>query len=260
MPIRVNRGLNITMSPLPQRKKSPEELAALRESLGIPPEPAKASPDSDNPDAPPNPDHPPDTPESATPAFAPSPETESTPSPEPPDDSPPAPPEETPPTPLAPRSLRKSCGLIVDQPKGQTSRGYANAIPTRRRTDQELKEIRRTALTSPDPTTVVARRLAHPVTLFAFYCLTLFGIAIGFAGVAIGQTSPIDLPYPWLRDWVKSDAYIHHLFAIFATTAAIMLICAAWLAIFRPISRHHAGFLFLIALLTLTFSSVFCYF
>ena len=248
------------MSPLPQRKKSPEELASLRESLGIPPDsPASPPPDPGNPATPPNSDSPPDTSEPTTPKFAPSPEAAPTTSSSPHADSPPAAPEK-PPTPLAPQSLRKSNGLIVDRPKGQTSRSDANAIPTRRRTDQELKEIRRAALISPNPTTVVTRKLAHPITLFAIYCIALSGIVIGFAGVAVGQASPIDLPYPWLRDWVKSATFIHQLFAIFATTAAIMLLCAAWLAIFRPISRHHAGFLFLIAILTLAFSAVFCYF
>lgn len=237
------------MSPLPQQKKSPEELAALRESLGIP-------------ESPPNPPTPPTTeftsPENPPPTEPepPAPLAEPEPSPEPEPDTEPTP--TTPPS--APHSLRKSAGLIVDYPKGQTSHGDTNSIPARRRTERELMELRRAALTSPNPTTVVTKKIASPLTLLIFYGIAILGLSLGLIGFAASQVSPIDLPFHFLRDWVKSDLFIHQLFAIFATTAALMLLCAAWLAACRPISRHHAGFLLLFAILILSFASVFCYF
>lgn len=263
------------MSPLPERRKTPEELAELRESLGIPaaspgnpppsPAPEETPPEESASKPPatekyrPRPGEPaPGVPEKV--ATSSRPESAESPS----EDA-----EAKDSDPLevvrvrprgAPTSLRKSAGLVVDRPKGQTARGEPGVLPTRRRSERELMELRRRAGGPPAPTAVVANKLAAPLTLLIFYGAAVLGLTAGGLGILVAAVEPMRLPFDFLRRWAGSDAFPVGLFAVFAVAAGIMLACAAWLAVFRPLSRHHAGFLTILALLTLVFSALHCFF
>ena len=241
------------MSLLPQRKKSPEEIAKLRESLGIP----GTLPD-ENEASSPNP---------ATSAFAPPvdtivpahheaavihpPETAPlAPLPEPP---PPGPkpvhslkrseripalpieqaapdPEPSPHLPKPVRSLRKSEQIpVLITPPAEPAPD--SKLPFHRHSDKELNEIRRRealALLNAAPNPKLA--VAHPAIIAPGYILAVTG----------------------------ASCFYFYEFPMEATAgcSAAALLIAGFIFLRRPISRHHAAFIAVIALFVIVFGAL----
>lgn len=177
------------MNPLPQRKKSAGEIAKLRESLGIP----GAVP----PAAPPVP------PEASTgepQATAADPSTGD----------------------LKPvRSLRKSERLPAPEKRPAPADGEAK-LPTRRRTDRELNELRRRAAMQTRPPIAHLQSItAHPLLLGLGYVLALAG---GVGGLLIAAYI-----------FRKKPRSTHH--AGFMVTLAVFAIVSGVLYFF-PQLRH----------------------
>jgi hypothetical protein len=229
------------MSLLPQRKKSPEEIARLRESFGVPS-------DADSPEIPTPPAaetlvshiHQADVVhESAPAALAPMPGPKPTHSlkrserqPTPPANPEPETPPAAPTTRLEPkpvRSLKKSEQAPV-KPRPETDE--RGKIPYRRHSDEELQEIRRReALATlntapPDPKLFPA----HPVM-----------IAPGYLLAAAGAACFVFDNYP---------------LAATAACAAAALLHAAAIVLRRPLSRHHAAFISILALFVIVFGAL----
>lgn len=238
------------MSPLPERRKTPEELAALRQSLGIPAEaPVVASEES-----------PVEVPLSGPPevVVAELPELEVGVTEES---------EEVESTELGEevvkvvrprpvRSLRKSAGLSVDQPKGRIARGDSGVIPAKRHSDDELNQIRRESQLTPSVGDILPKA-AHAGVLLLLYGLILLSVLIVGLG-AICQSIPIsDLPFEWLMVASQKDSFPMVLFGILAVGAVVLLLGAGWVAWARPLSRHHAGFMTIIAVLVLVFGTLY---
>lgn len=227
------------MSLLPQRKKSPEEIARLRESFGVP-----SDADSQEIPAPPAAEtlvshiHQADIVHESEPAaLAPMP------GPKVPhslkrSERPPAPPAKSEPPPAAPttrlepkpvRSLKKSEQAPVTPRRETDERGK---IPYRRHSDEELQEIRRReALATlntapPDPKLFPA----HPVI-----------IAPGYLLAAAGAACFVFDDYP---------------LAATAACAAAALLHAAAIVLKRPLSRHHAAFISILALFVIVFGAL----
>lgn len=241
------------MSHLPQRKKTAEEIAKLRENLGVPTlqdaeseKPVAAAPDTLVPEpheasivhhpAEPAPDTlvsnhhesivvhhaaPPETaPEvSENPADAPDeePETVSAPVPH---------------LPKPVRSLKKSEQVPVLTPAPAKSAANSK-LPTKRHSDKELAEIRRRdtmemTTTPPQPNPKLAA--AHPALIIPGY---LFAVA--------GATCFVSYDFPM---------------AATASCTAAALLIAGFIFLRKPISRHHAGFIAMIALFVLIFGTL----
>ncbi len=231
---------------IPQKKKTPEEIAALREGLGIP-------------DAPPAPGAPRQRPAPlpaidaapANPAPAPK-KIESAPAPPPvldpahPDappstdlrepvvhlDLPPAPVSKETPEPLPPQhSLRKHELPLAPAPAVTRK----TALPTGRHDDKDIAEIRRRdALQNlsshvPDPGAHLKKMTAGLFLLIPAY---LCAFAAGFVA--------------WKR--------VHHVTPIGLLVIAAIL--AIYIFIAKKRSRHHSAFLAIIILLTLVFAGL----
>lgn len=208
------------MSSLPQRKKTAEEIAQLRESLGVSPSPAATPHPSAAPHA------------VAAPQFAAAPHAAAQPS-EPQFarewDAAEA-------IPRAPRpikhvrSLKKSERAPIEIKPVQSNEH--SKLPTRRRSHEELVEMKhREALAlldqqAPNPKLIPA----HPAWIAPGY---LF--AIGGASCFVFDE------FPWI-----------------ATAACVgcALIIALSLYLKRPISKHHAGFIAVISLFVTVFGSL----
>lgn len=247
------------MSLLPERKKSADEIAKLREALGIggPPPPADsietpaelpaaiAVPEpviSVKADKPPVEKSPP------APPLAPLPVLE-THEPKavrslkrseripvlPVDDA--APPPPTPdadplPGPKAVRSLRKSEQVpLAAAPEPSPD----SKLPHHRHNDHELNEIRRrealAKLATPPPP---ARLAAHLGTIVPGY------LSAVVAGV-----------YFWAWDIARQDPWIT------AGCAALALVIAGFIYVKRPFSRHHAAFIGVVALFAVVFAALY---
>lgn len=228
------------MSLLPQRKKSPEEIARLRESFGVPSggdpqeiptppagetlvshihqadivhesEPAALAPM-------PGPKVPHSLKRSERPPAAAKTE---------PDSSPAAPTARLEPKPV--RSLKKSEQAPAALRPEIDERGK---IPYRRHSDKELQEIRRrealaTLNTAPPDTKFFP---AHPVA-----------IAPGYLLAAAGAACFVFDDYP---------------LAATAACAAAALLHAAAIVLKRPLSRHHAAFIAILALFVIVFGAL----
>lgn len=209
------------MNPLPQRKKSPEEIAHLRESLGIRPLPETTLPDEEA--------H----------VEAPSP--------------PPAPvalDEAVALTPLASshhrpiRSFKKSEQLPA--PAGPPAPSAAiGKIPAHRHSQQELAEARRRdALEVMTHGTYQLPKAAHPALLAIGYVLAIGGAAA-----------------PFLLDCISRIVGSYTLSAscgggyhVLTAASLAALPVAALIHVKRTLSRHHAAFIAVIAFFALVFA------
>ncbi|HEY1121001.1 MAG TPA: hypothetical protein VGE67_05355 [Haloferula sp.] len=231
---------------LPQRRKSAEEIAKLRESLGIPgeaqEEAAGATEDADV-DAP-----------------APEPSSEaandeegkavaSTATPKAPEKA-----KEKSSVPMRQvRSLRKSEQKPVEFSKVETK----NGIPVRRHEDRELMEMRRIQAAPPDTTIAYMQQLAAPWPLVILgYLFPLVGAACGlFAAISPKMPEP-DLSYAWLIKLSRAPWLGKAGFGALAACCAIGLLFAGWFFLKKPRSRHHAGFIVGIAILIAVFGII----
>ncbi len=241
------------MSFLPQRKKSAEEIAKLRESLGVPGSPGAAEPDPETPpppapeadviipshheaavvhETPPEPEEP-ARPLPAPASFAPHethslkrseretrpPETQSLPEPE------------TARKPKVVKSLRKSERGPISVATHAAEPQRDSKLPFHRHSDREIAEIRRReALAGMAPPPNPRLAVAHPALIIPGYLLAVAG----------------------------ASCFFFYQFTVQATAvcAGAALLIAAFIFLKKPISRHHAAFIAMIALLVIVFGAL----
>ena len=234
------------MSLLPQHKKSAAEIAQLRESLGIP-----ALPTEDAPAAAAEPQFmaPPPAPSPHTPPPGPKPvhslkRSERLPVllPEPLQPAAAAAPVPTdltdggtqePPVQVLKtvRSLRKSEQGPLSPPTPAESAAESN-LPFHRHSDKELQAIRRRealAMLTPVPNPRLAA--AHPGLLVP-----------GYLGALVGAASIYFYQQPLL---------------VSAPCVTVSLLVATFIALKKPISRHHAAFIAVICLFVIVFGALY---
>lgn len=214
------------MSELPQRRKSQEEIAQLRESMGVPVNPPAAVKIETTP-AIPIVSEPLPTPasrqvrslkKSEQIAVMPAVIAEAFPS----FTKAPAPPKPV-------RSLRKS-EQITPSPKAPRFSSHSN-LPGHRHSDRELKEIRRQAAIQSQTHSVPPKPLrAHPSLYAPGYLLALAG------GICIYQNLRYYMP-------------------LACAVAAVALACFVFFQ--RPHSRHHAAFISIGALFLIIFGALY---
>lgn len=207
------------MSFLPQRKKSSEEIAKLRETFGIP-----ASPNPSNKPAAPN--NPPAAPVPAADLHRDA--TPAAPAPAPAEVPPPA---DADPRPA--RTFRKSEPAIA-RTAGPVSHGRA-ALPVRRHSQQELDACRRHEITTLQPPPANPKLTpAHPLVLVVGYLAALAGA----------------LPLVWPLTWTTLPITVP------ATCVACALLVALYVFRRKPLSSHHAGFIAVICLFVSVFGAL----
>ena len=231
---------------LPQRRKSAEEIAKLRESLGIPGEAQEEA-------------------EAAEDTAIDPPEAESSSAPAKDEDEGRAPSKTT--TPEVPeiarekssaparqvRSLRKSEQKPLEFSKVETKSG----IPVRRHDDRELMEMRRIQAAPPDTAITYIQHLAAPWPLVVLgYLFPLVGAACGLFAAISPKTPEPDLQYQWLMDLSRAPWLGKAGFGALVACCVIGLSFAAWFALKKPRSRHHAGFIVIIAVLIAVFGII----
>lgn len=215
---------------LPQRRKSAEEIAKLRESMGVPGAVAPQVP--------------------AAPEAPVVPEAAAEPVPEPP--PPPSTTARIRPEPKPVRSLRKSerAPVVVRSPDLRDDA----AIPIRRKSERELMELRRIQQPQPDQSLAHLRRMEVPWPVIALgYLFPLAGALLGgFAALAPGVMES-DFPALWMgtlsrQPWLETAGI-----AALAVFCGLGFTLSGWFAWKKPRSRHHAGFIGLLSLLVLVF-------
>lgn len=214
---------------LPQRRKSAEEIAKLRESLGIPGEA-----------------------EEGAAAL----ESESSPAPVEPEDiaADTLAPLERPALPARKvRSLRKSEQKPVElSPVEKT-----NGLPVRRHDERELMEIRRIQATPPDKAIAHIHHLAAPWPLVVLgYLLPLAGALSGWFAAWSPDVPEPDFPADWIADLSRAPWLGLAGFVTLAAGCVLGLAAAGWFAWKKPRSRHHAGFITIIAVLIAVFGLI----
>ena len=202
---------------IPQKKKTPEEIAALREELGMPP-PA---------------------PEPAAPSPPPSPPLSQPPAPAPVADAEPVVHLDLPPLPAPPRivepkpvhSLRKHDLPLAPAPAST----HRTELPAKRHDSRDISQIRKrealAALQQPgmDPAAYLRKQTASPFLYVPGYLLAIA------AGITAYQSFHYITP---------------------ATLLAISSIIMIFIALRKPRSRHHAALLFIAVFLTFVFGAL----
>lgn len=271
------------MSLLPQRKKSPAEIAQLRESLGIPGvAPGEQAATSTQPPATAAPDRPIHAPRLLTesPSNAPADPARIPASPAPvhhgpkpvhslkrsertpilPLAQPPSVEQDT--TSPAPhpvifkpgRSLRKSEPPLLPAMPHAVPHAESN-LPQSRHDEQELAEIRRReALAMLVP-------VAHPKLVAAHPALIIPGYLIALAGASPAALELCSIVFFPPLDAVplrgaSSFAFASLPITIPACCAAIALFIAGFIALKKPLSRHHAAFIAVITLFVIVFGAL----
>ena len=232
---------------LPQRRKSAEEIAKLRESLGIPGEGQEEAASATEEAAVDSP-----TTEAPSPAAKEKDEGKAaagTATPKAPEEA-----KEKSSVPMRQvRSLRKSEQKPVEFSKVETK----NGIPVRRHDDRELMEMRRIQAAPPDTTIAYMQQLAAPWPLVVLgYLFPLVGGACGlFAAISPKMPEP-DLQYVWLMNLSRAPWLNKAGFGALIACCTIGLLFAGWFFLKKPRSRHHAGFIVGIAVLIAVFGII----
>ncbi len=205
------------MSSLPQRKKNAEEIAQLRDQLGVPPsvasDPAPATLESAQPSAP---------------SPAPAEQTRAQPSAEPRPSLEPIPDFEAALTPTQDFGFTKTISH-----EERVAEEQASKLPVKRHSPEELDDLRRREM--------LTQLNAEPPTNFKFTGAHPALIILGYLMASAGATSFWIMTYPWQ--------------AVAGGCAAALLL-AGFIALRRPVSRHHAGFISAIALITGVFATI----
>jgi hypothetical protein len=232
---------------LPQRRKSAEEIAKLRESLGIPgeeqeeSEPANDAVDSPVIEVPSDPSGrvQDEEPVAATATLKVSEKEETA--------------EQRAVPARRVRSLRKSEQKPAELSQVETK----NGIPVRRHDERELQEIRRIQATPPEKSIAYIQHLAAPWPLVVLgYLFPMVGAACGLFATFSPKITEPDLQYQWLIDLSRAPWLDKAGFAALTACCAIGLAFAAWFALKKPRSRHHAGFIVIIAVLIAVFGLI----
>lgn len=212
---------------LPQRRKSPEEIAKLRESMGLPVAPAT-----------------PEEPSDATDLF-----------------STPAVDEELPPPPPPKRvrSLRKSEQGPVERRQVPVRPAAGGApIPVRKHSDKELAAMRVQAAAPPEKSIHHLQHLAAPKPLsFAGYALCFAGALAAWLSKWTPTLTPGDFPMEWMAEISRHPATPSAGLGLLIGCCALSLLISGWIAWKKPRSRHHAGFITILAVLVLAFGIVY---
>lgn len=221
---------------IPDKKKTPEEIAALREELGIPGAPENTA--SQSP-APPRTEPEPKQPEKVKPKPAPvldPAHPDATPSPSGADpvvhlDLPPATAPEKKPEAIKTHSLRKNELPLAPAPTVTRK----TTLPTHRHDPRDIAEIRRReAIASlaekpQDPAIHLKKITAHPVLLAPAY---LLAFAAAFAA--------------WHRAFYAAPLVL----------ISLSILLTVYIFICKKRSRHHAAILTIIIVMTLTFGGL----
>lgn len=252
---------------LPQRRKSAEEIAKLRESMGIPGA------------APAEPEAPPAAPEPAqapAPAVGKSPEKKKAttqrrrePVAPPPADAEAmameAPVIEEPITPRLPkpvRSLRKSeQGIVERAPSDRAvipvARVEGTPLPQRRHNERELMELRRVQSAPPDQSVFHLKQLAARwYWVVLAYLLPLLGMLCAFLAHWLPDVPAPEFPTIAMAEFSRAPWLGKLGFWLLAGFCTLGLLMAGWFAWKKPRSRHHASFIAIIGLLILVFGII----
>jgi hypothetical protein len=236
---------------LPERRKSAEEIAKLREAMGIPgaaPEEADGSPEQG---------------QASSLASLP-PETRETP-PRQADPPAPAPSETTVSAPAAGpleprRPIHKSVRSLRKSEQGPVTasalpRDSVPVLPTHRHSERELMELRRTQATPPDQSIAYIKNLAVAWPLVALgYLLPLGGALLGWLSVWTPTLIEPDFPAMWMADLSRKPWLPSAGLASLVVLCVMGLLLAGWFAWKKPRSRHHAGFITIISVFTVVFA------
>ena len=222
---------------LPERRKSAEEIAKLRESIGVP---GNESPALEQPPEPAVP---------VTDVFKPAPEPEAGARPV----------AEEAPRPAGPkpvRSLRKS----EQKPRNRKRTPVVPSdtpIPVRRHSEQELMDMRRVQATPPEQAIAWVQQLAAPWPVVVFgYLLPLAGALLGWFAAASPQIPEPNFPADWLADLSREPWLAKAGFGVLVGLCALAFAMAGWIGLKKPRSRHHAGFICIIAVLVAVFGLI----
>ena len=189
------------MTPLPQRKKTAEEIAQLRDQLGVPPGVEGQQVEQVAKTATSKPPSPPAGQVTASPQSD---------------------------LWLPPPNYPEAMG-----PKSPAPQADRRKLPAKRHSNEELEEMHRREMLSkinePAPTNIKFMA-AHPALIAAGYLLA----ASGLCGFWIKT-------YPWIAIIIGS---------------ALALAISGFMAVRRPVSRHHAGFISVISVLVGVFGTI----
>jgi len=226
---------------LPQRRKSAEEIAKLRESMGIPGVAAEAEAATEPAGAG-------DRIDVVDPVDGVDGEEEFK--------------REAVVEPLPPaapkpvRSLRKSERKVVERLPSKPAVDAAG-IPIRRRTDDELMEMRRIQATPPDQSIAHIQQMAVPWPVIALgYLLPLFGALCAWFAVWSPGVPPMDFPAEWIGDLSRQPWLAKGGLGALGLFGGLAFALAGWIAWKKPRSRHHGGFISIITLLVLVFGII----
>jgi uncharacterized membrane protein YozB (DUF420 family) len=94
--------------------------------------------------------------------------------------------------------------------------------------------------------------------MILFYLLALVAVALLLMeSLWFSKAQPFDLPFEWLGRVVEAEWYPSTIMGLIGGVSAGVLLIAGWVAWRRPLSRHHAGFMTIIAVLVLVFGTLY---
>ena len=151
------------------------------------------------------------------------------------------------------RSLRKSERKAVERTR-LVAPAEATGIPVKRHSDGELLEMRRIQATPPDQSIAHIQHMTVPWPVIALgYLLPLCGAMCGWFSVWSPGVPPMDFPAEWIGDLSRQPWLVKAGLGSLGLFGGLAFALAGWIAWKKPRSRHHGGFISIITLLVLVF-------
>jgi hypothetical protein len=221
---------------LPQRRKTAEEIAKLREAMGVPGTEGVAMEEEQQPvagDARP-----------AAPAPAPIPEQPVLPA--------------EPRAPKIVKSLRKSERVPLDVEAIARRAASDHVIPVMKHSERDLMDLRQKTAAPPEKSITFINSLAASLWIvIPMYLLTVLAFLAAWSSKALNKVTPMDFPADWIADLFTSKSAPEIGKWLMIALCGLALAIAGWIALKKPRSRHHAGFVVIIAVLVLAFGIIY---
>jgi hypothetical protein len=222
---------------LPQRRKTAEEIAKLREAMGVPGAEGIATEEERQPVV---------------------------------EDAPPPPATAPPPTPVQPvlpaeprapklvKSLRKSERVPVDVEAIARRAASDHTLPVMKHSERDLMDLRRNTAAPPEKSiTFINSLAASRWIVIPMYLLTVLAFLAAWSSQALNKVTAMDFPAEWIADLFTNKAAPETGKWLMIALCGLALLMAGWIAWKKPRSRHHAGFVVIIAVLVLAFGIIY---
>lgn len=155
-------------------------------------------------------------------------------------------------------SLKKSERGLVDVEAIARRAAADHVLPVKKHSSGELDELRRITAAPPEKSISYVNSLAAPWwQSLLMYVLVMAALLAGWTSKAFNSLPSMDFPADWIANLYTAPSTPQNGKLLMIVLCGVALAMAGWIALKRPRTRHHAGFVLILAILVLSFGIIY---